>query len=123
MIAPFWTPSSIIKEENSPVFIDITRGNDWAYIQKINKEVADFLFPYRTDSSMFLKMYGEVAELVEQPDKAGEVADLIIMLLDYAERHKINAAHAVLVKLHVNMRRKWDVDPMTGVAQHIEEGM
>lgn len=101
--------------------IDMTRGNDWAYIQRVNKEVADHLFPNRTDTSMFLKMYKEIGELIDNPGNGPEIADVIIMLLDHAERHNINAAHEVLLKLHVNLRRKWYIDPVTGVAQHIEE--
>lgn len=105
--------------------IDMTRGNDWVYLQKINKGVADHLFPARTDQTMFLKMYGEISELVGKAGDPGELADLFILLLDYAERHHINAAHAVLLKLHTNLRRKWAIDPVTGVAQHIpnDEGV
>jgi NTP pyrophosphatase (non-canonical NTP hydrolase) len=98
--------------------IDYTRGNDWAYIQKINKEVADKLFPDRTTQSMFLKMYGELAELIDNPASPDELADVMIMLLDHAERNGINAAHAVMVKLGTNLGRKWKVNSM-GVAQHV----
>jgi len=104
-------------------FIDMTRGNDWAYIQQINKEVADHLFPDRTDQAMFLKLYGEVAEIVASPGNAGEVADVIIMMLDHASRHGVNAAHAVLMKLATNLERTWRIDPATGVAQHVKEDL
>jgi FAD/FMN-containing dehydrogenase len=107
------------------MFIDMTRGNDFAFIQKINHEVADHLFPHRTDQTMFLKLYEEVSEIVRNPGSADEIADVIIMLLDHASRHNVNAAHAVLLKLSTNLNRAWEIDPITGVAHHIkpEDGL
>jgi hypothetical protein len=106
---------------NKPPYIDLTRGNDWAYIQTLNKQVGDHLFPARTDQSMFLKLYEEVSEIVKTPGNAGEIADVIIMLLDHAERHGIHAGHAVLTKLCTNLEREWVLDPTTNVAYHKEQ--
>jgi hypothetical protein len=68
---------------------------------------------------MFLKLYEEVSEIVANPGSADEIADVIIMLLDHASRHNINAAHAVLLKLSINLRRSWNTDGM--VAKHIKD--
>jgi len=103
------------------MFIDLTRGNDLAYIQQINKEVADALFPNRTDNTMFLKMYEEVSEIVDNPGSEEEIADVLIMLMDHASRHGINVGHAVMMKLCKNMERKWEIDPKTGVAHHVKK--
>lgn len=89
-------------------------------LQLINRLVANRLFPSRTDSTMYLKLYGEVAELVEGSDP-GEVADIFIMMLDYADRYQIDIGEAVRDKLIINLNRKWVIDPITGVAQHAGE--
>lgn len=102
------------------VTIDLTRGNDWTYIQKVNKQVADHLFPDRTTHSMFLKMYGELAELIDNPANGSEMADIAIMLLDHAERNNVNLAHEVMIKLATNLERTWTTNAM-GVAQHTKE--
>ena len=54
---------------------------------------ANEAFPRRTDSSMFLKLYGEVAELIDAGDDcADEVADVLILVLDYARRKGVEIA-------------------------------
>jgi NTP pyrophosphatase (non-canonical NTP hydrolase) len=79
---------------------------------------ADQLFPHRTDSSMFLKMYGEVAELIDAgEDCGGEVADVLIMVLDYAHRKGINVETAILDKMAVNNGRVWKMTKI-GTMQH-----
>ncbi len=113
------TGQHIPTQGKSKMFIDLTKGNDWNYIQKINKEVADELFPDRTTQAMFVKLYGELGELANNPDSAGEIADVIILLLDHASRNNINAAHAVLTKLSINLDRSWAKNKM-GVYQHTD---
>jgi len=102
------------------VAIDYTRGNDFAYIQDVNHRIANELFPDRDDRSMFLKMYGELAEMVEDPSGEDEIADALILILDHASRHNINAAHAVLTKLGVNVNREWQ-KTQSGTYQHVEK--
>lgn len=83
---------------------------------------ADILFPQRTDASMFFKIYGEVAELIKAKDdaeRAQELADLLILLLDYGAVHKINMLDAVISKMEVNATRKWAINEL-GVFQHVE---
>lgn len=89
------------------------------------KEWADQVFPDRTDSSMFLKTFGEINELIDAGDDAEkvgeEVADLIILLVDYAKRKGVkDITGAVLAKMRVNRRRTWKVSTM-GVMQHAEK--
>lgn len=86
------------------------------------KAWADEVFPHRTDSAMFLKMYGEIAELIDAGSDhdacADEVADILILVLDYALRKGVNASSAVQRKLAVNRARNWQITS-TGVMQHV----
>jgi hypothetical protein len=91
-------------------------SNDMGYLQRINREVADYLFPNRTTTSMFLKMFEEISEMVADPESSEEAADLMIMLLDHIDRcTREKMGHAVLLKLDKNLRRKWVEDPETGI--------
>lgn len=84
---------------------------------------ADKLFPTRTDTSMFLKIYHETAELIdanEDPAKrSDELADLLILLLDYGARKDIDIQMAVQRKMAINQNRKW-VTNQLGVNQHVK---
>lgn len=82
-------------------------------------EWAEATFPHRNDSSMLLKLYEEVGELVRQPGHPDELADLFILLMDFAYRHKLDIKKMVLHKLFVNMKRRWKVDHLTGVMHHV----
>ncbi len=80
---------------------------------------ADRLFPNRTTHSMFLKLYSEIGELVDDPASPGELADCFIMLLDHAERFNINIVKAVVEKMIVNEERTWTQTQM-GVMKHVK---
>jgi hypothetical protein len=80
---------------------------------------ADFLFPNRTDSSMFLKLYSEIGEMIDSDGSADECADVAIMFLDYVSRKGVNLEEAVLRKMAVNAQRSWVVD-RNGVMRHVE---
>lgn len=79
---------------------------------------ADDLFPDRTDATMFLKLFGEIGELVTDRTEE-EYADVMIMLLDFGARKGFNIEGAVLNKMRVNDKRKWNYGP-DGVAQHVD---
>ena len=79
---------------------------------------ADALFPHRTDASMYLKLYSEIAEIIESNGSSDEVADAFIMLLDYAARKNIVLTDAILNKMEVNERRQWCLTP-AGTYQHV----
>jgi len=71
-----------------------------------------------------IKMAGEVAELMEAvtlgtKDVAGEIADILILVLDVAKLHDINPAEAFYDKLEINKKRTWH--PSGGCLQHNKE--
>jgi hypothetical protein len=86
------------------------------------KEWADVAFPGRTDSSMYLKLYSEVAEMIEADDEhvGPEVADVFIMLLDFAKRRNINIQVAIDEKMAINRGREWVVNRL-GAWSHVKE--
>jgi hypothetical protein len=81
------------------------------------KAQADRLFPNRTDTSMYLKMFKELGEMIEDGDP-DEVADVFIMLLDFAKRKNIHIAEVVLRKMDINNGRTWVVNEL-GVMRHV----
>jgi len=92
-------------------------------LAELVKSVADRLFPDRTDASMYLKTYEEMAEVIASngtPKHPGEVADLFILTLDYAKRHGIDIEHEVRKKLAVLGERAWTMTP-AGTYKHIGE--
>lgn len=83
------------------------------------KEWADKQFPNRTDAAMFLKLYGEIHELIDAGDDCeGEIADLLILLLDYSKRKNVNPSTAVQNKLAINRKRVWKQTAI-GTFQHV----
>lgn len=84
------------------------------------KNQADRLFPKRTDQSMFLKLYGEVAEMIDatEPNRGGEIADVLIMVLDYAARKGIDIEAEIHHKMAINENRDWATNEL-GVFQHV----
>lgn len=85
-------------------------------------EVSDWAnktFPDRNDASMFLKLYGEIGEMVESDGNPTEIADVFIMLMDYARRKNVDITNAVRAKLAVNRQRKWITDN-NGVNRHVK---
>lgn len=83
------------------------------------KKWADQVFPQRTDASMFLKLYGEIGELAGAgEDCEGEIADVLIMVLDYALRKGVNPSIAIQRKMCINQQRQWLITEL-GVMQHV----
>jgi NTP pyrophosphatase (non-canonical NTP hydrolase) len=80
---------------------------------------ANQVFPERTDASMFLKLYGEIAELIEAKDPEDEIADVLIMVLDYAKRKGVNPSVAIQKKMRTNRCRVWQITQM-GTMQHVK---
>jgi hypothetical protein len=78
---------------------------------------ANVLFPRRTDTSMFLKLFSEVGELAENLSE-DELADVLIMLLDFGSRKKFNIEAAIRRKMAVNATRKWEANEL-GVMKHV----
>lgn len=80
---------------------------------------AESVFPERTDSSMGLKLYSEVGEMMDSDGDPLEVADVLIMVLDYAKRKGIDIESAVTEKLDINRTRTW-VHLHNGTMRHVE---
>lgn len=83
-------------------------------------DVADSLFPNRSDASILLKLFEELGELVKKPDDPDEHADVFILLLDFASRHGVDVEKAVLSKLSVLPDREWKLNVGTGVMQSVK---
>lgn len=99
----------------------IRRVDSAAGVQALATEVfmhAERLFPGRTDASMGLKLYSEIGEMIESNGDPDEVADVFIMLMDYAIRKNVNIAAAVRAKIAVNERRTWVETP--GGFKHVK---
>lgn len=82
-------------------------------------EWADKVFPDRTPSSAFLKFFREIGELIDDPTKADEYADICIMLFDLAKMHGVDLAAAIRDKMKVNRGRTWAKGAF-GTYQHEE---
>ncbi len=99
-------------------------SNDFnTHIGQLTDEVwnwAQETFPNRTDSSMFLKLYSEIGEMIDSDGDRLEIADVLIMVLDYAKRKRVDIAGAVRDKLTINRERTWKKDS-NGVMSHVKE--
>jgi NTP pyrophosphatase (non-canonical NTP hydrolase) len=81
---------------------------------------ANDTFPHRTPQAMFLKLYGEIAEMIEAGDMCGdEVADVMILVLDHARKMGVNPAAAIARKMAINRKRQWQIGP-GGVFSHVK---
>lgn len=107
--------------EPDPLAVSLLASHTRSNINVLALDVmtqADQLFPNRTDASMFLKIYGETAEVIGSNGSADEVADIFIMWLDYAARKGIDIETAVRLKMGINSKRTWLMNEV-GVFQHI----
>lgn len=95
---------------------------DQANIDGLASEVfewAEATFPGRTDATMALKLYKEIGEMIESGGDPLEVADVFILVLDYAARKGVHLGTAIPEKLEINKNRQWTIDPNTGVSHHV----
>lgn len=90
---------------------------DWLALEVFNW--AEATFPDRTDASMYLKLYSEVGELIRSEGEALELADIFILLMDYAVRKKISIGGSVRQKLEINRQRTWKISA-DGTMSHEE---
>lgn len=76
---------------------------------------ANEVFPDRTPQSMFLKLYHEISEMIDEtgkPEVEGEIADVLIMILDFAKQQGVNPSVAVQQKMRINRARQWKRNPL-----------
>ncbi len=107
--------------EMREALINRIQGNDINLLaQQINRW-ANEQFPGRTRSGMFLKLYSEIGELVDAKpeDEAMEMADIFIMLLDYAAIKGTDLGWAIRAKMDINMKREWMKTP-AGNWRHVK---
>lgn len=91
-------------------------------LSSLIRKQADRLFPARTDQSMFLKMYSELGELAgakTHVERSMEMADIMIMLMDYADKHNINLQESIQMKMSINDKRTWEQNEL-GVFSHVK---
>ena len=82
---------------------------------------ANHLFPNRTPSKAFMKLYEEMGEVIKKPTDRLEWADVIILILDLAKIYGVtDLQEAVIEKMAINQNRTW-VETATGTMQHTIE--
>jgi len=84
---------------------------------------ANRVFPDRTPQSMFLKLYHELSEMIDEtgkPGVEGEIADVLIMVLDFAVCQGVNVGEALQKKMDINAARTWKQNPL-GDYSHVAE--
>jgi predicted house-cleaning noncanonical NTP pyrophosphatase (MazG superfamily) len=96
-------------------------NGDIAYLQNEVVKWADEVLPNRTVHQALTKLVlEEIPEFLIDTTSATEYADLIILILDIAHLQGIDIKKAVLDKMRMNKKRKWSINPETGIAQHVK---
>ncbi len=98
------------------------QGNTLHQHQRDIVEWADRVFPDREPKDILLKLNEEIGELIKKPSDPLEYADIMILLLDFANFNNIDAlvlSAAITEKMEINKSRKWAVDRRTGIMQHL----
>lgn len=90
-------------------------------LQERIAEWADRVYPTRTPEVAFAKMVGEVGEILANPEDPLEWADVAILLLDAAKLRGIDIVQASHMKMEINEKRTWKVDPRTGLMSHVKK--
>ena len=76
-------------------------------------------FPNRSTADILLKLYEEVGEYARDPKSALEFGDVLILLLDVANRNGIDVHKAIEDKMDINEKRQWRVDEHTRIMRHM----
>lgn len=90
-------------------------------LQREVSEWADSVYPNRSFEATVGKFHEEIAEL-QQSGHAdpSEYADVLILALDLATLCGIDIEKAVRDKIEINYRRRWAIDPETGLMSHLK---
>jgi len=94
---------------------NIVRGSNIDDLALEIQNQADGLFPDRTDDQMWLKLWTEMGEFAKDRTE-DELADVLIMILDFAARKLWPIEKAVRRKMATNQLRQWE--KVNGVYQH-----
>lgn len=70
-------------------------------------------FPEMEARTVMLKTFEELSEVVREPGDALEHADLLILVLDLANKCGIDIESALAQKMAINQQREWLLDPVT----------
>lgn len=111
-----WLPDRPRGIEPNPAQYDSIKG-----MQRLVCNWADEALGERTYDQAFDKLDEEIEELRDSgvEGRADEMADLFIILLDMAKMANIDIGTAVMNKLEVNRKRRWE--KRDGVFSHIED--
>ena len=95
-------------------------------IYELTEDIAKWvepLAPNRGLSCIQDKMLDEMAELIESPVDPGEMADMMILLLDYCRVAGVDIVEAVHKKMIINRGREWEtIDGKLQHKEHTESG-
>lgn len=94
-------------------------GADIRQLQDRITKWADEKFPERHTADILLKLYEEIGEYARDPKSALELGDVMILLLDVANRNGIDIHRAVEEKMDINEARAWRVDAATRIMRHV----
>jgi NTP pyrophosphatase (non-canonical NTP hydrolase) len=94
-------------------------GADIRQLQDRITKWADANFPNRTTADILLKLYEEVGEYARDPKSSMEFGDVMILLLDVANRNGIDVHRAIEEKMDLNEKRQWRVDENTRIMRHV----
>lgn len=94
-------------------------GADIRHLQERVTAWADREFPNRSMGDIFLKLYEEVGEYVRDPKSSLEFGDIMILLLDVAQKNQIDVYRATMEKMDINEGRQWRVDEGTRIMRHV----
>lgn len=96
------------------------KANDIDELATGIKQWSDATFPDRTDASMFIKLFQEIGEMTAADPEhvGGELADVLIMLLDFGRRRGLDIGAEVRRKMAINVQRQWQRNEH-GVYQHV----
>ncbi len=87
-------------------------------IQREISKWANLNFPNRDAVSVRNKLSQEIEEWARNPDDASEFADVMILILDWAQLKGVNVQDAINRKMGINVTRNWVFDPTGRTWQH-----
>jgi len=96
-------------------------GNPPMSLYTIQREIsrwADIQFPERDATSVANKLKQEMAEWQKDPDDAAELADVLILVLDWAYLKGVDMQQAINQKMVVNLSRNWIFNAADRTWQH-----
>jgi NTP pyrophosphatase (non-canonical NTP hydrolase) len=100
--------------EESPPAVDVRQ------MQASIHQWAETTFPGRPVHSALVKLFEEIGEVIKEPSKEEEWADVMILWLDLAAMHGVDIAGAVMRKMQINRQRRWAVDA-NGLMSHVKD--